>query len=124
MVKKRGRPRKIKQEIVEEKKEEVNNTTLQNLTTPKFDLSFKKTTKRLSLNKTLYYNKIIDYIIDNFSKWEVTGRGTYFLDKTHTIEYDGYSLPIIDGEYLLSDVLTDKMPEDIVIWMESLINDN
>lgn len=121
--KKRGRPRKIKAKKEENKIEEapvqpaIRDTI--KLTDPKIDLSF-KTVKRNSLAKTAAYNNILNYVVDNFGNWDVSSRGTYYLNSEHTIEYDGYSLPIVDDEYLISDILIEKMPEDIIEWLERL----
>lgn len=121
--KRKGRPRKIKAKKEEKQKvEELTQPTIREtikLTDPKIDLSF-KTVKRNSLAKTAAYNNILNYVVDNFGNWDVSSRGTYYLNSVHTIEYDGYSLPVVDDEYLLSDILTEKMPEDIIEWLEAL----
>lgn len=121
--KRKGRPRKIKAKKEEKQKvEELTQPTIREtikLTDPKIDLSF-KTVKRNSLAKTAAYNNILNYVVDNFGNWDVSSRGTYYLNSVHTIEYDGYSLPVVDDKYLLSDILTEKMPEDIIEWLEAL----
>lgn len=134
MAKQRTKPKKIENQPEENKADNIlenktdntdtdkkaNNVVTQ-IVTPNIDLSFNKTHQRLSLKKTLSYNKILEYVVDSFSKWPVTGRGTYYLEAAgHTMEYDGYSLPVIDGSFLLSDILNEKMPEETVSWLEGL----
>lgn len=129
---KRTKPKKIENQPEENKAENIinnadnadkadNDKKAIQILTPNIDLSFNKTYQRLSLKKTVSYNKILEYVVDSFSKWPVTGRGTYYLEAAgHTMEYDGYSLPVIDGSFLLSDILNEKMPEETVSWLEGL----
>lgn len=67
----------------------------------------------------LDYNKIIDFVVDNFEKWDKNAQGCYILKRgKHTLSFDGRNIPQIDDKYFLSDVLTDSTPKSIVTWLK------
>lgn len=73
----------------------------------KIDLSFNSlVTQHKTLGPTLEYNKILEKIVKEYKDWQATNYGTYAKKiGEHTVEYDGYSLPKVDGE-LISTYLT------------------
>lgn len=84
----------------------------------KIDLSFDKlSTEHKTIGPTAQYNKILEKIVKTYKKWDRTNYGTYAkkLKSGSIVEYDGYSLPTIDGN-LISDYLinpTDSLAEEL-----------
>lgn len=67
----------------------------------------------------LDYNKVIDFIVDNFEKWDKNAQGCYILKRgKHFLAFDGRNIPQIDDKYFLSDVLTDSAPKSIINWLK------
>lgn len=81
-------------------------------------LQFTKKIKETN-NVFLDYNKIIDFIVDNFTKWNKNATGCYILKRgKHTLSFDGRNIPQIDDKYFLSDVLKDATPKSIINWLK------
>lgn len=84
----------------------------------KIDLSFDKlNTAHKTLGPTADYNKILEKIVKSYKKWEKTNYGTYAkkLKSGGVIEFDGYSLPKVNGQ-LISDYLlnpSEEMAEEL-----------
>lgn len=78
----------------------------------KIDLSFDNLQyQRKTIGPTAEYNKILEKIVKGYKKWEVTNYGTYAKKiGEHTVEYNGYSLPTLDGN-LISDYLINPTEE-------------
>lgn len=76
------------------------------------DLSFGNLQyQRKTIGPTSDYNKILDKIVKSYKKWQKTNYGTYAKKiGEHTVEYNGYSLPTLDGE-LISDYLINPTEE-------------
>lgn len=70
----------------------------------KIDLSFGNLlTQHKTLGATANYNKILEKVVKTYKKWSPTNYGTYAKKiGEHTVEYDGYSLPTLDGELVSS----------------------
>lgn len=62
-------------------------------------------------------NKVIDFVVKDYKTWKRKADGSYFLKtKDHTIVFDGYSLPIIDGSGLL-----DYLENGDTQWLKKLL---
>lgn len=62
-------------------------------------------------------NKVIDFVVKKYKTWSRKADGSYFLKtKDHTIIFDGYSLPIIDGTGLL-----DYLEDGDTQWLKKLL---
>lgn len=62
-------------------------------------------------------NKVIDFVVKDYKTWKRKADGSYFFkNKDHTIIFDGYSLPIIDGTGLL-----DYLENGDTQWLKKLL---
>lgn len=102
-------------EVVEQPSEAQNadaSKAKMGLNTP--DFTFNST---IIDESVLDINKVIDFVVKEYKTWKRKADGSYFFkNKEHTIIFDGYSLPIIDGTGLL-----DYLENGDTQWLKKLL---